>query len=109
MSEHVLDRPVWSALTTRQVSFAIGDDRALRFDPEVAPFAATRDDAPESLAALEALAPVDAAPYTSRWSPADPCDALPSREWTDRTSSVTKSSRFSASIRATRSALSGPR
>ncbi len=57
MSEHVLDRPVWSALTTRQASFAIGSERALRFDPEIGPFAATRDDDPESLEALQALAP----------------------------------------------------
>jgi predicted GNAT family acetyltransferase len=40
---HVLDRPVWNALTTRQAQFARGDGHALRFDPEVGLFAATRD------------------------------------------------------------------
>jgi ribosomal protein S18 acetylase RimI-like enzyme len=57
MSAHVLDRPVWSALTTRQVSFAIGGAHARRFVPEVGPFAATRDHSAESLAALATLAP----------------------------------------------------
>ncbi|HVI98046.1 MAG TPA: GNAT family N-acetyltransferase [Sphingomonas sp.] len=55
--EHPLDRPVWSALTTRQAGFAIGDDHALRFDPEVALFAATADATPGSLAALADLMP----------------------------------------------------
>src|SRR3546814_18415620 len=49
---HPLDRPVWSALTTRQAGFAIGDAGAVRFDPEVAVFAAATDAAPQSLAAL---------------------------------------------------------
>src|SRR3546814_3612198 len=50
---HPLDRPVWSALTTRQAGFAIGDAGAVRFDPEVAVFAAARDAAPESLRSEE--------------------------------------------------------
>jgi predicted GNAT family acetyltransferase len=54
---HPLDRPVWTALTTRQAAFAIGDARALRFDPEIALFAAAADDQPESLAALAELVP----------------------------------------------------
>ncbi len=54
---HPLDRPVWTALTTRQAGFAIGDAGALRFDPEVALFAAAADTAPQSLAALAQLVP----------------------------------------------------
>jgi predicted GNAT family acetyltransferase len=54
---HDLDRPVWTALTTRQRRFAIGDARAIRFDPAIGLFAAAADDSPESLAALAALAP----------------------------------------------------
>lgn len=53
---HPLDRPVWSALTGgRQAHLAFGDERALRFDPDFAQFAAAADVAPESLAALAAL------------------------------------------------------
>lgn len=54
---HELDRPIWSALTTRQRGFAQGSELALRYRPEVSPFAACRDDAPDSLAALAALVP----------------------------------------------------
>jgi len=54
---HPLDRPAWSALTSRQKSLARGDSRAWRFDPDYALFAATADRSPESLAALAALAP----------------------------------------------------
>jgi predicted GNAT family acetyltransferase len=50
-------RPIWDALTTRQAAFSLGGERARRFDPEISPFAATRDDSPESLAALAALVP----------------------------------------------------
>jgi predicted GNAT family acetyltransferase len=56
---HPLDRPVWSALTTRQAYLASGDARALRIDPDCGLFAASADHAPESLAALAALAPVE--------------------------------------------------
>ncbi len=56
MTAHVLDRPVWTALTTRQTAFAIGGDAARRFVPDVSPFAAARDDSPSSLASLGALA-----------------------------------------------------
>lgn len=55
MMAHVLDRPVWSALATRHTAFAVGGDRARTFSPEVGPLAGSRDDAPESLAALAAL------------------------------------------------------
>ena len=55
MTRHPLDRPVWSALTTRQRAFAVGDDLARRFDPAVGPFAAVADDDAEHLTRLAAL------------------------------------------------------
>ena len=55
MNRHPLDRPVWSALTTRQRHLAIGDEFARRFDPEIGPFAAVADDDPAHLARLAGL------------------------------------------------------
>jgi ribosomal protein S18 acetylase RimI-like enzyme len=52
---HVLDRPVWSALTSRHANLAEGRDLARRYPSSIAPFAATPDDMPECLAALGAL------------------------------------------------------
>jgi predicted GNAT family acetyltransferase len=57
MKGHLLDRPVWSALTTRQAEFGIGRALARRFSPEIGPLAAARDDSAESLEALAALIP----------------------------------------------------
>ena len=56
---HPLDRPVWSALTSRWKPLSLGDDRARRLAPEYGPFAAAADLSPESLAALAALAPAE--------------------------------------------------
>jgi len=56
---HILDRPVWSALTTRQAALAEGGALARRYDPSIVPFAAARDDGAESLQALSALAGPD--------------------------------------------------
>ena len=56
MSAHPLDRPVWTALATRQAHLAVGDARARRLHADFGPFAAAADGAPESLAALAALA-----------------------------------------------------
>lgn len=56
---HPLDRPVWSALTTRQAHLAQGDNRALRMDADFGLFAASRDLEDESLAGLTALIPQD--------------------------------------------------
>ena len=53
--EGALSRPVWSALTTGDRRFAEGGPLALRFPPDVAPFAATADDSPEAFAALREL------------------------------------------------------
>ena len=52
-----LDRPIWHALAGRQREFAQGTGPALRFEPEVSPFAACRDNGPQALAALAALVP----------------------------------------------------
>src|SRR3990170_5009890 len=54
-SIHPLDRPIWSALTTRQQALAEGGERALRYPAAVAPFADMVDMSPESFAALGAL------------------------------------------------------
>lgn len=54
---HPLDRPIWSALTTRQAHLAVGDARALRFDADHAMFAAGADAGPGSAEAVGALIP----------------------------------------------------
>jgi ribosomal protein S18 acetylase RimI-like enzyme len=54
---HPLDRPVWSALTTAQASFANSDPRAKRYPLDVSPLAAGRDHNSEAVAALAALIP----------------------------------------------------
>ena len=55
MTRDPLDRPIWSALTTRQRAFSLGDGRARRFDPEVGPLAAIGEDDAAHLDALSAL------------------------------------------------------
>lgn len=55
--DHPLDRPVWTALTTRQSARAIGEGRAVRIDPAYGLFAAAADKQPESLAALAEITP----------------------------------------------------
>ncbi len=54
-AHHPLDRPVWSALTTRQAPLAEGDGRALRFQAAYGLFAAMGDGSAASLAALPGL------------------------------------------------------
>ncbi|WP_186142004.1 GNAT family N-acetyltransferase [Burkholderia gladioli] len=49
---HALDTLIWNALSTRQAEFAVPGERVLRFQPEVAPFAALADLTPESFGAL---------------------------------------------------------
>ncbi|MDO8323720.1 MAG: GNAT family N-acetyltransferase [Phenylobacterium sp.] len=56
---HPLDRPVWSTLSTRQRALALGDERALRFEPRYNVFGAAADGSPENLAALAELIPAD--------------------------------------------------
>ena len=58
MSKHILERAVWSALSTRQAYAAVGGDFARRFSPEIGPLAAARDDNPQSLEALAELIPI---------------------------------------------------
>jgi ribosomal protein S18 acetylase RimI-like enzyme len=53
--DHPLDRPIWTALTTRQSGLAEGDGRARRYPLAFAPFAAMPDLSRESFAALRAL------------------------------------------------------
>lgn len=52
---HPLDRPIWSALTTRQRDLAEGGVDARRFPVAIAPFADMPDMSPKSFAALVAL------------------------------------------------------
>ena len=52
---HPLDRPIWSALTTRQRALAEGGAVARRFPRAIAPFADMVDMSPASFAALGAL------------------------------------------------------
>jgi predicted GNAT family acetyltransferase len=52
---HMLDRPIWSALTTRHAALAHGGALAKRYEPSVAAFAASADDGEESLTALAGL------------------------------------------------------
>ncbi|OHV86301.1 GNAT family N-acetyltransferase [Mesorhizobium sp. ORS 3428] len=54
---HMLDRPIWSALATRHQAFAEGDDLARRYRPSIVPFAATAAEDEQSLQALGRLIP----------------------------------------------------
>lgn len=56
--KHPLDRPVWTALTTRHAMFAEGGPLAKRYTPSIVPFAACGGDDADSLHALEALVPL---------------------------------------------------
>lgn len=49
---HTLDRPIWSALATRQKPLALGDDLARRIDPAYGAFVVARDASEASRAAL---------------------------------------------------------
>ena len=52
---HPLDRPIWSALTTRQRDLAEGSARAWRFPPAIGPFADLVDMSAQSFAELGAI------------------------------------------------------
>ncbi len=52
---HPLDRPIWSALTTRQQALAEGRGPARRYPVAIAPFADMEDMSPQSFAALGAM------------------------------------------------------
>jgi len=53
--EALLDRPIWSALTTSQKHLAQGGPRALRYPVDMTPFADMADMSPASFAALRDL------------------------------------------------------
>ncbi|WP_027169991.1 GNAT family N-acetyltransferase [Mesorhizobium sp. WSM3224] len=55
--KHILDRPIWNALTTRHEAFAEGDGLARRYRQSIVPFAATAADDADSLRALARLLP----------------------------------------------------
>lgn len=55
MPDRVLDRPIWSALTTVQADLAEGGDGAKRFPADISPFIVARDDSSESLAGMTEL------------------------------------------------------
>ncbi len=66
---NALDRPVWASLL-RQPHWAVGDERARRFKPDINRFAAARDDDPETLAALaDLVGPGDDAVYLAEVPP----------------------------------------
>lgn len=52
---HILDRPIWHALRGPQARFAEGQGKAVRYAPDVAPFAAAENDGPEAQEALARL------------------------------------------------------
>lgn len=54
-ADELLERPPWSALTTTQAGFALGNDLARRYPPDIAPMAAIREIFQASLQALAAL------------------------------------------------------
>ncbi|MFZ2102913.1 MAG: GNAT family N-acetyltransferase [Oricola sp.] len=56
MSDTILDRPVWGALTTAQSDLALGSGGARRFPADISPFIVARDDCDESLAGMADLA-----------------------------------------------------
>lgn len=71
---HVLDRPAWNALASVHSAFAEGTPLAMRYAPSIVPFAAMKDDAAESIAALTDLA---AAGETMALVEARPIPGLP--------------------------------
>ncbi|MDI1266683.1 MAG: GNAT family N-acetyltransferase [bacterium] len=52
---HPLDRPIWTALTTRQLALAEGSGLAWRYPAAIAPFADLADMSPANFAALGAM------------------------------------------------------
>ena len=53
---HMLDRPIWNALSTRHAALAEGGHLARRYAPSVHPFACSRDNSLESVRALADIA-----------------------------------------------------
>jgi ribosomal protein S18 acetylase RimI-like enzyme len=81
MTGHVLDRPVWNALTGRQAALAQGDARAWRLAEDYGVFVAGADGSPESDGAIRALIPPDGALWTVEGRPhGAPADTVAIRE-----------------------------
>lgn len=59
MMTHVLDRPPFHAMVTRHRHLVEGGPLALRYRPDVSPFAGAADDSDDALSALTALIPRD--------------------------------------------------
>lgn len=57
LDTHLLDRPIWSALETRQAAFRSGEGIARRFPADVSPFVAARGGSAEDVAELVKLIP----------------------------------------------------
>lgn len=55
MSDHPLDNPIWTALTTRQQPIAEGGALARRYPTAIAPFAGFADSSPAAFGALHAM------------------------------------------------------
>ncbi len=53
---HILDRPVWNALNSKHAALSQGGSLAKRYAPSIHPFAASRDESPESLRGLAEIA-----------------------------------------------------
>jgi predicted GNAT family acetyltransferase len=54
---NLLDRPVWSSLSTAHAGLSLGDELARRYAPDVNRFASARDDSEPALRALARLVP----------------------------------------------------
>lgn len=74
---HILDRPAWNALASVHSAFAEGTPLAKRYAPSIVPFAAMKDETPESIAAISAL---PLAGETMALVEAQPIPALPGFE-----------------------------
>lgn len=76
MRLHPLDRTAWNALGGRQAQFAMGDNRARRFRPEIGPIAGVADHNPDSLDALAKLVPQGQQLFTIEYEEAPASDLL---------------------------------
>lgn len=71
-----LDRPVWSALTSRHAAFALGGELALRFQHGIVPFLDIKETTPACLAAAVSLVRPGEQVTFFRLGPIDPPDSL---------------------------------
>jgi len=76
-TEADLDRPIWAALTTKQAHLGYGDALAVRYHPDVAPFAALALETPAAYQALlQLLLPHEQAAVLRSGDPVGPIDGL---------------------------------